>query len=183
MVLVAKLSGRKGHETLIQAAPHVLAQFPGTRFMIVGGELEGAHHRSYANKLKALPRELGVQDKVIFTGYRPDIPQIMAAADIVVQGATYPDPFPGVVLQGMAVGKPVIASNLGGPAEQIENRVSGLLVEPGNPATLAETICCLLGDERKRRSLGRAAANRVQPMFTAELFFQKLSGLYERLLS
>jgi len=183
VIQVAKLSQRKGHATLVRAAPRVLEQFPQTHFMIVGGELEGAHHRSYANHLKALPQELGVQDRVLFAGYRPDIPQIMAAADIVVQGSTYPDPFPGVVLQGMAVGRPVIASNLGGPREQIEDQVSGLLIAPGDPAALAEAICRLLGDEQQRLALGRAAAQRVRSMFTAERFFQRLSDLYESLTS
>ena len=183
VTLVAKLADRKGHETLIRAIPQVLAAFPDTYFMIVGGGLDGDHHREYARGLKSLPRELGVGEKVIFTGFRSDIPQIMAASDIITHCSTYPDPFPGVVLQGMALGKPVIASNLGGPREQIKDQVSGLLVEPGNPTALAEAICSLLEDEEKRASLGKAAASRAKSTFTSDLYFQKLSNLYERLIS
>lgn len=183
VVLVAKLHEGKGHEILVRAVPQVLASFPNTHFMIVGGELAGPHHREYATKLKALPRELGVQEKVIFTGYRADIPQIMATSDIVTHCSIYPDPFPGVVLQGMAVGKPVIASDIGGPKEQIENHISGLLVEPGNPTALAGAICSLLGDEEERARLGEAAARRVRSTFTPELFFRKLSDLYDGLIS
>jgi L-malate glycosyltransferase len=183
VVLVAKLGERKGHEILIRAAPHVLERFPNTHFMLVGGELEGAHHAEYARQIRELPCQLGVQEKVIFTGYRADVPQIMAAADVVTHCSTYPDPFPGVVLQGMSVGKPVIAPDLGGPKEQIENHVSGLLVDAGNPAALAVGICTLLSDEKQRASLGKAAAGRVRSTFTDEAFFEKLSVLYESLLA
>lgn len=182
VVLVAKLSERKGHEVFVRAAPQVLAAFPNAYFLLVGGELEGRHHQMYAQGLKALPQQLHVEDRVIFTGYRPDIPQIMAAADIVTHCSTYPDPFPGVVLQGMAVGKPVIASDCGGPREQIENHVSGVLVEPSNPTALAAAICTLLGDKEKQQALGQVAANRVRTNFTAEAFFQKLSTLYDGLV-
>lgn len=183
VVLVAKLGQRKGHEVAVRAVPQVLASFPNTYFMLVGGELEGVHHAAYVARLRELPHELGVAEKVIFAGYRSDVPQIMAAADIVLHCSTYPDPFPGVVLQGMAVGKPVIAPDLGGPKEQLEDQVSGVLVEPGDPAALAEAICGLLSDAEKRASLGKAAASRVRSMFTSDLFFQRLSSVYERVLS
>src|SRR5690606_34953275 len=101
VVLVAKLIEDKGHETLIASVPLVIEQLPSVKFMVVGGELPGKHHEAYATKLRSLPRKLGVEQSVIFTGYRPDIPEIMAAADLVVHCSTYPDPFPGVVLQGM----------------------------------------------------------------------------------
>ncbi len=183
VVLVAKLGERKGHDIAIQAAPSVLASYPNALFLLVGGDLEGRHHAEYAAQIRAMPRALGVEDKVIFTGYRSDVPQIMAAADVVLHCSTYPDPFPGVVLQGMAVGRAVIAPDLGGPREQIEHQVSGLLIEPASPAALAEAICNLLGDEDKRDCLGQAAAARVQATFTPDLFFQKLSGVYESLIT
>lgn len=182
VVLVAKLGERKGHEILIRAAPQVLASFPNCHFLLVGGELAGTHHQEYCTRVKELPRELGVEEKVTFTGYRHDVPQIMAAADIVTHCSTYPDPFPGVVLQGMAVGRPVIAPDLGGPKEQIEHDVSGILVKPGDPAALAETICTLLANEEKRSSLGKAAASHVRSKFAPELFFQKLSAMYDSLI-
>ena len=113
VVLVSKMVEPKGHEVLLRAAPEVLASFPATRFVIVGGDLDGAHHRRYAGRLRRLPAELGVDHAVIFTGYRGDVAQIMAAADIVTHCSTHPDPFPGTVLQGMSLGKVVIATNLG----------------------------------------------------------------------
>lgn len=183
VTLVGALHEWKGHAVLIRAAPNVLASFPNTRFMIVGGEIRGVHHAEYAARLKDLPCELVIQEKVIFTGYRTDIPQIMAASDIVPFCSIIPDPFPGVVLQGMSVGKPVIASNIGGAKEQIENGVSGLLVEPGNPTALSEAICYLLQNKAERARLGEAAARRVRSTFKSDVFFGKLSNLYDDLIS
>ena len=73
VTLVAKLSERKGHDVFIRAAPKVLASFPDTRFVIVGGELEGEHHRRYSRSLRRLLVELGVEEAVVFAGYRPDV--------------------------------------------------------------------------------------------------------------
>jgi glycosyltransferase involved in cell wall biosynthesis len=180
VILVAKLSERKGHEEFIRAAPKVLASFPDTRFLIVGGELEGMHHRRYAHSLRLLPAELGVEDAVVFAGYRADVPQIMAAADIVTHCSTYPDPFPGVVLQAMAMGRAVIASDLGGPREQIEDGTSGVLIPPGDPSALADAICSLLADPDRRAALGEAAALRVASTFTADSFYRQLAHLYRQ---
>ena len=179
VVLVAKLVEPKGHEVLIRAIPGVLASFPDAHFVIVGGELEGLHHQRYAARLRRLPIELGVGSAVSFTGYRSDIPQIMAAADVVTHCSTHPDPFPGVVLQGMALSKAVVASDIGGPREQIDDGLSGILVAPGNSAELGRAITDLLGDPARRVSLGHVAAARVRERFTSDGFYSRLAGAYD----
>lgn len=182
VVLVAKLIEDKGHETLIASVPLVIEQLPSVKFMVVGGELPGKHHEAYARKLRSLPRKLGVEQSVIFTGYRPDIPEIMAAADLVVHCSTYPDPFPGVVLQGMATGKAVIATHLGGTKEQIDDGISGVLIEPNQPDQLAHAIIELLNDDERRLSLGARAARSVREQFTTERFLAGLTEIYDELL-
>jgi glycosyltransferase involved in cell wall biosynthesis len=182
VVLVAKMVEPKGHEVLIRAAPNVLASFPDAHFVIVGGDVDGPHHRRYAARLRSLPIELGVGSAVTFTGYRSDVPQIMAAADVVTHCSTHPDPFPGVVLQGMALGKAVVASNIGGPREQIADGHSGILVPPNDSGALARAISDLLHDPAKRASLGRAAAGSVRHRFTSDAFYRRLSAAYDVLL-
>lgn len=182
VVLVSKLVELKGHEVLIRAIPRVLDTFPQTRFAVVGPELGGEHHRRYAERLRRLPAELDVGDAVSFMGYRDDVPQIMAAADVITHCSTHPDPFPGVVLQGMSLGKAVIATDLGGATEQIDDGVSGALVPPGDPAALADVICSLLKDPDQRASLGRAAVRRVTSDFRSESFYRQLSHVYRRLI-
>jgi glycosyltransferase involved in cell wall biosynthesis len=183
VALVAKLGRRKGHDVLLRAAPKILSAFPTTRFLFVGGELDGTHHALYAERLRALPRALGVEGAVTFAGYRSDIAEIMAAADVVVHCSTYPDPFPGVVLQAMAVGTPVVASDLGGPREQVENGISGLLTRPGDTDALAGAICSLLGDRARRVAMGRASTRRVTTVFGDDTFYAHLSRVYRRAMS
>lgn len=180
--LVAKLSRRKGHETLIRAVPRVLDAHPGAVFLVVGGELDGVQHREYARRLRAIPEELRVEERVLFTGYRADIFRVMAASDLVVHCSTYADPFPGVVLQAMAAGKPVIASNRGGTGEQIESGVSGLLVDPGDPRALAQAVNDLLADRFQRERMGAAGRRRVRTVFAGEKYFDRLTQLYAELL-
>jgi glycosyltransferase involved in cell wall biosynthesis len=182
VTLVAKLSERKGHRTLISAIPQVLATCPRAHFLLVGGELQGERYNAYARELRALTSQAAIVKHVTFTGFRTDIPQIMAASDVVTHCSVYPDPFPGVVLQGMAVGKPVIASKIGGPLEQIDDGISGVLVEPGDADALAREIVLLLSADERRNWMGHRAVERVRAAFTPECFFHALSCLYERLL-
>lgn len=180
--LVAKMVEPKGHEVLLRAVPTIVRSFPSARVVVVGGDLEGLHHRRYAERMRKLPAELGVAHAVTFTGYRADVARIMAAADVVVHCPTHPDPFPGVVLQGMALGKAVVASDIGGSREQIEPGRSGLLVSPADPAALASAVCRLLGQPDLRETLGRSAAEDVRRRFTAEEFYGRLSDCYTRLI-
>jgi glycosyltransferase involved in cell wall biosynthesis len=173
--LIGKLVEPKGHEVLIRAAPMILDRVPNTLFVIVGGQLPGKHHSEYAERLASLVEDLSLQEKVIFTGFRAHIPQIMAACDVIVHCSTYPDPFPGVVLQGMAVGKPVIATNIGGAKEQIGQ--AGILLPPRNPDALAEAVITLLRDAEKRRTLGQMATRRVAD-FSQVVFYNAISSLY-----
>ena len=182
VVLVSKLVETKGHEVLVRAVPYVLRSFPEVRFVIVGGALDGDHHRRYAAHLRSLPAELGVQDAVTFAGYRDDVARIIAAADIVTHCPTHPDPFPGVVLQAMSVGRPVVASNIGGAAEQIEDGVSGVLVPPDDAIALADAISALLKDPDRRAELGRAGASRVATEFSSDAFYSKLIDIYRSLI-
>lgn len=180
VVLVAKMVEPKGHAVLLRAIPHVLARFPDARFAIVGGDLDGDHHRRYSERMRRLPAELGVEQAATFMGYRDDVQQIMAAADIVTHCSTHPDPFPGVVLQGMALGKAVVASDIGGPREQIEDGRSGVLVPPGDSRALAQAICALLEDPERRATIGRVAAADVRERFTSAGFYRRLADSYER---
>jgi glycosyltransferase involved in cell wall biosynthesis len=82
----------------------------------------------------------------------------------------------------MALGKAVVASDIGGPREQIEDGVSGILVPPGDSAALARAICRLLADPARRASLGRIAASRVRDRFTSDGFYRRLSGAYDDLI-
>ena len=183
IVLVAKLIEQKGHDIVIRAVPEVLRHHPEAMFLIVGGDVPGKHHEEYAARIRALPSDLCIKDNVIFTGFRADVAEIMAAADLVLHCSKYPDPFPGVVLEAMSLGKAIIASNVGGPVEQLEHDVSGFLIEPDNPAALSQAIITLLDNPSTRKRFGEAAVKRINAKFSTEQFTKELLSIYGEVLS
>ena len=177
----SKNRSAKGHPTLIRAVPRILSQIPNARFVIVGGEVSGRTHRGYAEELRSLVEELDVGRAVEFAGFRRDIADIMNAADILLQCSIYPDPFPGVVLQSMFLGKAVVATRIGGAIEQIEHEVSGLLIRPDDDRQLADSIIRLLKDDDLCRKLGSAASKRVADDFGFDRYQDQWLAVYSRL--
>ncbi len=163
VAMIGKLVRMKGHEYFIRAGRRVIAQMPSCKLVIVGGAVIG--HEEYAEELQRLAKELGIQNNLIFTGFRNDVPAMIAACDVMLQVSIFEDPFPGVVLQGMAMEKPVLASRLGGIPEQIEDGVTGFLVDPRDSVGIAQRIISLLKDEAQREHMGQAARLSVYAKF------------------
>jgi len=156
--MVACLVGWKGHEVFLRACADVLPRF-NAKSVIVGGEPDGSGR--YLAKLRAMARDLGLGDRVVFTGHEPGVASAMAACQVVVHASTSPEPFGRVLLEAMAVGRPVVAAKAGGAAEVVEHGQDGLLVAPGNVSELAGAMRLLLGDAPLRTRLGRAGREKV----------------------
>ncbi len=124
--VVARLEPEKGHPTLLEAWPLVLRACPDTYLLIVG---EGSRR----DALEAQARELRIAHRVVFTGRRDDVPAVTAALDVAVL-PSYREAQGMVILEAMALSRPVVASNVGGIPEMIEDGVTGLLVPPHDPA-------------------------------------------------
>jgi glycosyltransferase involved in cell wall biosynthesis len=124
----------------------------------------------------------GLDGRVIYTGDAADIKAAFAALDVTVLPTTLPEPFGGVVIESMAMGKPVIATRLGGSLEQIEDGVTGLLVTPDDPAALAQALARLLSDAPLRRAMGMRARERFLQHFEFEPFYAQITQLYAELL-
>ncbi|MCK6560593.1 glycosyltransferase family 4 protein [bacterium] len=179
ITLIAKLSRRKGHRVLLQAIPLIREKFPQARFLIVGGELPG--HERYARELRQQAEPLEQAGVLRFTGERSDIPQLMAASDVIVQCSTYDDPFPGVVLEAMAMGKVVVATKAGGVPKQIRHGEDGLLFRMGDAAELAQHVNEVLADPALKQKLGHAAVKNLACRFNFEKFMNEFRRLYETL--
>ncbi|MDZ7266536.1 MAG: glycosyltransferase family 4 protein [candidate division KSB1 bacterium] len=179
ITLIAKLSRRKGHRVLLQAIPLIRTQFARARFLIVGGELPG--HERYARELRHQAEPLVQQGVLIFTGERSDIPQLMAASDVIVQCSIYDDPFPGVVLEAMAIGKVVVAADAGGMPEQIRHGEDGLLFRRGDAEELARRVNQVLADPVLKRKLEQAAVTNLGSRFNFAKFVHEFRSLYETL--
>ncbi len=172
---------RKGQEYLVQAAAHLKQRDICARFVIVGAPF--GPNQGHLDRLKALARELGVEDAFVFTGELTDTKPAYAAMNIFVLPSAQPEPFGGVVMEAMAMGLPVIATNIGGSTDQVEEGVSGFLVPPGDSEKLADKIANLLADEPLRRSMGQAGRRRMERLFTFELMVEKVTQLYREILN
>lgn len=176
----ARLQRWKGTEVFLEAAARVAGAHPRARFLVVGGALYG-REEAYAAALPRLAEGLGIADRVRFTGYRPDALQLMAGCDVVAHASLRADPFPTVVLEGMALGLPVVATRTRGPEEQIADGRDGLLVHPGDPHAMAEALGGLVGSEARRRAVGRAARASVAERFNAAAMAGRFEALYAEL--
>jgi phosphatidylinositol alpha-1,6-mannosyltransferase len=175
--MIGRIVPWKGYDDFIKAAKEVLKSIPDTKFVIVGE----APERSYLDKLIRLSEELGVKDKIIFTGLYSDTPRVFASLDLFVL-SSWEEPFARVVLEAQASGKPVIGTNTGGTPEQIIDKVTGLLVPPKNPAYLAEAIIKLLRDKEKAKQMGTAGRKRVEQLFSIEKHVKAVESIYRNLL-
>lgn len=173
--IAAVLRSWKGHKVLLNAMPAVLAAHPEARLCIVGeGPMRGV--------LEALIGELKLWERVLMTGHREDIARVIAAFDIAVMSSTASEGIPQFALQAMALGKPVIATRVGGIPEVVLHGETGLLVDPGNPDLLAEAVITLLGDEALRRRLGHKARSHVASHHSFERMLDQVEACYRRLL-
>jgi len=163
--IVGRLQHFKAQHVFLRAAALVAKERPDARFVVVGGALTDAD-REYLSWLSALSRRLEIADRVRFVGHQSDVVPWLDGLDVVVN-ATAGEPFGLVLVEAMALGTPVVATNLGGPAEIIEDRESGLLVAPGDPDATAGAILEILEDPGLRGRLSAAGRRRAWS-FTAE---------------
>ena len=168
----------KGQDVLIRAAKRVAEQAAEVKYVIVGNR-----NKAYKNTLEELSAGLGIQNKVRFIGYREDIPQIMNCLDIVVLPSTsHLEGLSRVIIEAMACGKPVIATDAGGNPEAVEDGKSGILVPPGDPDELARAILELARDADKRKRMGEAGRKRAEQLFSIEMNVARIEEIYEEIL-
>jgi glycosyltransferase involved in cell wall biosynthesis len=169
--VVARLEPEKGHPALLEAWPLVLREVPDVYLLIVG---EGSRR----DALEAQARELRIAHRVVFTGRRDDVPAVTAALDVAVL-PSYREAQGMVILEAMALSRPVVASNVGGIPEMIEDGVTGLLVPPHDAAALAAAIVRLLKNHPLADTLGRAGHDMVHDRFCIELMVEAVASIYD----
>ena len=177
--IVGNIQGWKGQAVVVEAIREVKAVIPDIRCLIIGGV-----HRNgtdYAREIHRFVEEQGLEKNVIFTGFRDDVADLVAALDIVIHASVTPEPFGRVILEGMALGKPVIATNIGGVPEFVQHGVTGKLVPPADSKALAEAIMELLGDPVQRQRLGDNGRLEARQRFTVERHVQEVCNAYTSL--
>ena len=179
ILMAAQLAPWKRHEDAIRAMPHILTRRPETRLVLAGSDLWGDHPELEA-RLKTLAGDLSVRDEVIFAGQRDDIPDLIAAAEMVVIPSDA-EPFGRTAIEAMALGKPVVGTRAGGLPEIVSDGKTGLLVVPRFPESLADACLKLLENPPLARRLGEAGRERAVSVFSADRMAGEIAKLYERL--
>jgi glycosyltransferase involved in cell wall biosynthesis len=175
--MVANIRASKGYEFFIRAARHVVERFPATRFVSIG-DID----RTLGQPLFNLVGELGLQDHLVFLGFRRDIPEILSDLDVFVLSSVS-EGFPLVTLEAMAAGRPVVVTRCGGPEEVIEHNRTGILVPPADANALGTQICELLANPEWAAALGQNARAKVSSEFSMERMVHQYERLYEQLLN
>ncbi len=168
---VGRFDEQKGHMFFLKAIPKILQDVPDVRFIFVG---DG----SLRSKLEKMGRELEVNQNIIFTGVRRDIPEILSIMDVFVLPSIF-EGFGIVLLEAMAVGKPVVASRAGGIPEIVEHGLTGILIEPANPSAIAGSVVKLLKNPVEAKRIANAGRAEVERKFTADAMARKIEGVYD----
>jgi glycosyltransferase involved in cell wall biosynthesis len=182
--IVGQLNPRsqwKGQRDFIYAAAEISNQRKDVWFAIIGDDdtpTTDSNHGSYIKELKELTHNLGIE-RVIFTGRRNDMLDVMASLDILVS-ASWAEPFGRVIIEAMAAGKPVIATMAGGAPEIVQDNITGILVPPKDPQAIAGAISRMLQDENIMGSMGRLGQLRAEQLFSINRNVREIQSIYER---
>lgn len=175
--IVGRLQEWKGQQEFLRAAASVLRVKPETRFVVVGGALLG-WEGDYPQRLEQLADDLGIRDRVLFTGHRTDVPKWFSSMDVAVN-ASDPEPFGLVVVEAMAAGVPVVAIDAGGPADVIEHERTGLLIARREPTLLAEAITRLLADPALASRIGVAGKDLAAERYGSRRMAEDFAAMLE----
>ncbi len=184
--LVATYAWWKGHETFIRAAADLLRRDTGSpaRFYVVGGPIyRTSGSQCTTAQLRALAAQVGIGERIGFTGFQHDTAGVYRSLDVVVHASTRPEPFGRTIAEGMACGRAVIASPDGGAGELFTDGHDAVAVKPGSPASLARAVEQLVADASFRAGLGRQARTTALERFSRARLGREALALYDQLLS
>src|SRR5213079_2879391 len=172
--LVANIRGSKGHNVFLEAARDVLRAAPRARFLIVG---DGVGYDDVRRRVS----DLGLARHVTMTGFRRDIPEVMAALDVLVLPSIRSEAASQVIPQALAVGTPVVATTVGGSPELVRDGETGRLVPPDDAHALARAVLEILRDPERARAMGRAGQAVVGAGLTLEASMARTTAVYREL--
>ena len=175
--IVATLLPYKGHADLLTALSLVKDRLPERWRLLVAGRDEGI-----GGSLRAQAERLGIAAHTVWLGESGAVPAVLAASDIGLL-ASHQEGFPNAILEGMAAGLPIVATDAGGCREAVQDGVTGRLVPPQTPAALAEAIAELAGDPDKRTAMGRAGQAKVAADFSIDACVDAYEQLYDAVLA
>jgi glycosyltransferase involved in cell wall biosynthesis len=178
--MIGRITRWKGQHIFLEAAAQITAAGYVAEFLIVGAPLFG--EQEYERELREQAEKAGLSGRLTFLGFKENVQEVLRSLDVFVHASISPEPFGQVVIEAMAEGVPVIATNGGGVREIISHGTSGLLVPMGDAGALAAALESLLSNPREARRLGAAGYHRVRSHFTAAQSARKIERIYRDLL-
>jgi glycosyltransferase involved in cell wall biosynthesis len=179
--IVGHIQEWKGQHLVAEAVAQARRRFPELYCLIVGG----VHRRGveYAAELRARIAAPDLAGHVILAGARSDVPACLDAMDVMIHASTVAEPFGLVMIEAMALAKPVIAPREGGPLVIVVDGETGLLVPPRDPTALAEALIALVADPARCAAMGRAGRKRVDDVFDIRHHAEAMEALFEEVLN
>ena len=181
IAIVGRLTGWKGQHIFLEAASKLVEAGIDAQFLIAGTAMFGED--SYVSELHSQVDRLGLQGKVQFLGHVDPIDAFLPTVSILVHASTSPEPFGQVVIEGMAAGIPVVATDGGGVKETVVHGETGLLVPMGNSQALADALRMLIDRPELRAKLSTKGRQRVLRHFTASITARKVERVYREVLT
>ena len=179
--ITANVNPWKGQDVVVRAVAELVAEFPRLGCLIVGGLVRGAEE--YLRGMEAFVAAHQLEKHVRFVGSRSDIPDVVGALDVLVHSSILPEPFGRVLIEGMALGKPIVATAGGGVPEIVLDGETGLLVPGGDVGAMAAALRKLLAEPALRERFGAAGARRARAQFSLESYVPAVEAVYEAVLA
>jgi len=173
--IMGRLRPEKGHRLLFDALFEIKEKIPDLNLLVVGTG-------SLYQELKEYSGSLKMEDRIIFLGFREDIPDVLASLDLFIM-PSLSEGLGTAALEAAAAGLPIIASKVGGLPDIVENGKTGILVPPGSSRALAESIKTLYKHRKLARAYALSAREYVQNNFTEEILGEKTEALYQKILA
>jgi len=173
---VADLRFYKGYDILIEAAALVLKEMPKVHILCIGKK-----GTEFA-KLDRLTRRLGIEGRVIFTGFRSDVESFYSMMTVCVNSTTIAEGLPGSLREALAMQVPVVGSNVSGNRELVIPDRTGVLVPPGEPRALAEVLLDLLRNPARRQRMGQEGRQFMESDFSVEAMVNRTEWIYQTLI-
>ncbi|TMB58867.1 MAG: glycosyltransferase family 4 protein [Deltaproteobacteria bacterium] len=179
--IVGHIQDWKGQHLVVEAVARARARFPELRCLLVGG----VHRRGaeYAERIHERIARPDLAGHVVLTGARHDVPACLDAMDVVIHASVVAEPFGRVLIEAMAIGRPVIAPREGGPLLIVVDGETGLLVPPRDAGALADALLALLADPARRAAMGRAGRARVDAVFDIRHHVRAMEALFDEVLA
>lgn len=180
--MVARFQNVKGHEYFIEAARYILKEIPNAHFAVAGENVFAvSKDELYKQRiLQMVQNDPLLRERIHYLGFWPDSREVIAAADVMICSSWF-ESLSMVALETMSMERPIVSTNVGGPAETVIDGYTGYLVPPRNSQALAERAIMLLKDPAMRLTIGKAARKHVIENFSAHRYADRISAVIDEL--